>query len=86
MCKKGLSVRDLIKCINGSTPLTDKNRFPMPFIIEPDDAARRIRRGLDGRGFEITFPKRLSYVLKTLQRLPYALYFPLIRRIAGGRS
>lgn len=68
------------------TPLTDKNRFPMPFIIEADEAARRIRRGLDGGSFEITFPKRLSYVLKALQRLPYALYFPLIRRIAGGRS
>lgn len=67
------------------TPLTEKNRFPMPFIIDVDEAARRIRRGLEARRFEITFPRRLSYVLKTLQRLPYALYFPLIRRMAGGR-
>ncbi|MES1926342.1 SDR family NAD(P)-dependent oxidoreductase [Salinisphaera sp. T31B1] len=69
-----------------ATPLTAKNRFPMPFIIEPDEAARRIRRGLAARRFEITFPRRLSYMLKVLQRLPYAAYFPLIQRIAGRNS
>lgn len=64
------------------TPLTDKNRFPMPFIIEPEAAAIRIRRGLEAKRFEITFPRRLSYILKVLQRLPYAAYFPIIQRIA----
>ena len=64
------------------TPMTDKNRFPMPFMIDVEDAARRIRRGLAGKRFEITFPRRLSYTVKLLQRLPYALYFPIIRRIA----
>lgn len=64
------------------TPMTDKNRFPMPFMIEVEDAARRVRRGLEAKRFEITFPRRLSYMLKLMQRLPYALYFPIIRRIA----
>ncbi|GAB3680781.1 hypothetical protein GCM10028792_26120 [Salinisphaera aquimarina] len=68
------------------TPLTDKNRFPMPFIIEADDAARRIRKGLAAQRFEITFPRRLSYILKLLQRLPYAVYFPLIKCVAGRHS
>ena len=67
------------------TPLTDKNRFPMPFIIEPEAAAVRIRRGLEAKRFEITFPRRLSYILKVLQRLPYAAYFPIIQRIAGRK-
>ncbi|MES1941129.1 short-chain dehydrogenase/reductase SDR [Salinisphaera sp. T5B8] len=64
------------------TPMTEKNRFPMPFMVDADDAARRIRRGLAAKRFEITFPRRLSYILKLMQRLPYALYFPIIRRVA----
>ncbi len=64
------------------TPMTDKNQFPMPLMIDVEDAARRIRRGLTAKRFEITFPRRLSYTVKLLQRLPYALYFPIIRRIA----
>ncbi|MES1950037.1 short-chain dehydrogenase/reductase SDR [Salinisphaera sp. S4-8] len=64
------------------TPMTEKNRFPMPFMVDADEAARRIRRGLAAKRFEITFPRRLSYILKLMQRLPYALYFPIIRRVA----
>ena len=62
------------------TPLTDKNEFPMPFLMEPEAAAQRIVKGLDGRQFEVTFPRRFSYTLKLLRILPYALYFALVRR------
>ena len=62
------------------TPLTAKNEFPMPFLMEPEAAAQRIVRGLDGRQFEVTFPRRFSYTLKLLRILPYALYFALVRR------
>lgn len=68
------------------TPLTAKNRFPMPAMVTAEQAATRIRRGLERGRFEITFPRRLAYGLKLLQRLPYAVYFPLIRRIAGNMS
>ncbi|MFC6669178.1 SDR family NAD(P)-dependent oxidoreductase [Marinobacterium aestuariivivens] len=63
------------------TPLTDRNPFPMPFLLEPDDAARRILRGLERGGFEIAFPRRFVIWLKLLRLLPYRLYFPLVRRI-----
>lgn len=62
------------------TPLTDKNPFPMPFLMEPEDAAAALIRGLDGNGFEISFPKRFTWMLKFLRCLPYALYFPMISR------
>jgi short-subunit dehydrogenase len=62
------------------TPLTDKNEFPMPFLMEPEDAAQRIVKGLKGRSFEVTFPRRFSYMLKLLRVLPYWLYFPLVAR------
>jgi NADP-dependent 3-hydroxy acid dehydrogenase YdfG len=67
------------------TPLTDRNTFPMPFLIEADDAANRIVRGLRGTGFEITFPRRFTYILKLLRVLPYALFFPLVARGTRAR-
>jgi NAD(P)-dependent dehydrogenase (short-subunit alcohol dehydrogenase family) len=62
------------------TPLTDKNEFAMPFLIEADAAAARIAKGLQSSRFEITFPRRFTYMLKLLRCLPYRLYFPLVAR------
>jgi NAD(P)-dependent dehydrogenase (short-subunit alcohol dehydrogenase family) len=65
------------------TEATDKNEFPMPFIIPAAEAARRIADGLEKNGFEITFPRRFTYILKFGRVLPYSLYFPLARSIMG---
>lgn len=65
------------------TPLTDKNEFPMPFLMEPADAAERIWTGLHGNGFEIAFPRRFVWQLKFLQLLPAKLYFTLVRKATG---
>lgn len=65
------------------TPLTSNNEFKMPALLKPAEAAEAILREF-GRGvFEIHFPKRFSRVLKALRLLPYALYFPLVRRVTG---
>ena len=63
------------------TPLTDKNPFEMPALMEVEDAARALVRGLAGGGFEVTFPRRFTWVLKLIRLLPYRLYFPLMARI-----
>ena len=63
------------------TPLTDLNEFPMPFIMEVEDAAARIVKGLQGNSFEITFPRRFTWLLKTLKLLPYAVYLRLTRKL-----
>lgn len=55
------------------TPLTDKNTFSMPAIIEPEQAAQAIAQGLLSRGFEVHFPKKLTLSLKLLRWLPYTL-------------
>jgi NAD(P)-dependent dehydrogenase (short-subunit alcohol dehydrogenase family) len=65
------------------TPLTEQNPFPMPFLMEVEDAADRILRGLERRSFEITFPRRFTCALKLLRVLPYGLYFPLVHRATG---
>lgn len=65
------------------TPLTDRNEFPMPFLISAEQAAERIARGLAGSGFEIAFPTRFTLLMKLLRLLPYRLYFPLVARGTG---
>jgi short-subunit dehydrogenase len=63
------------------TPMTDQNRFSMPFLMEVDGAARSMRRGLASGRFEITFPKRFTWLVKGLRLLPIALYLRLTRRL-----
>lgn len=63
------------------SPLTDKNSFKMPFILEADDAASRIIKGLNSQSFEIHFPKRFTWWLKLLQFLPYKLYLKLAAKL-----
>ena len=62
------------------TPLTDKNDFPMPFLIGAELAADRIASGLRSSRFEIAFPRVFVGIMKLLQLLPYRLYFPLVGR------
>ena len=62
------------------TPLTDKNDFPMPFLMPVDKAVDQLYRGLLGNRFEITFPKRFTWMLKVLRLLPYAVYLPMMNR------
>ncbi|MDP2148014.1 MAG: SDR family NAD(P)-dependent oxidoreductase [Parvibaculum sp.] len=60
------------------TPATADNAFTMPALMQPEDAAKRIAQGLKSTSFEITFPRRFTYVLKALQFLPYPAYFALM--------
>ena len=54
------------------TPLTQKNDFPMPFLLSSDDAAKRIYRALAVGKLRLQFPRRLALSLKLLNLLPYA--------------
>ncbi len=64
------------------TPLTDKNKFPMPFLKTPQYAAEKIFNGLiKSSAFEIHFPKGLTLILKLLRILPYKLYLFLVDKL-----
>ena len=65
------------------TPLTDKNDFPMPFLISVEEAGRRIVDGLERGGFEIAFPRRMAWLLKAINMLPYSAYFWLVGKTTG---
>ena len=61
------------------TPMTSKNDFPMPFLMKPEDAARRTIAGLAKGKFEIAYPTRFVAILKLARVLPYKLFFWLIK-------
>ncbi len=63
-----------------ATPLTAQNEFPMPFLMQPDEAARRIIAGLLRRRFEIAFPRRFVAIIKLGRIMPNALYFWIVRK------
>jgi NAD(P)-dependent dehydrogenase (short-subunit alcohol dehydrogenase family) len=62
------------------TPLTARHTFRMPFLVEVDDAAERIVRGLEHGKHEIHFPAPLSWPLKVLRMAPAPIYAWLLRR------
>lgn len=66
------------------TPLTDKNDFPMPFLMEAAPAARAMLRGVQSGQREVHFPKRFTWIMKTFRVLPYPLYHWLVRRAVYG--
>lgn len=73
-----------VKLINPGfvrTPLTAKNKFKMPMMVEPEQAAVHIAEGLLARAFEIHFPRKFTLFLKFIQHLPYAVSLWLMRKI-----
>ena len=63
------------------TPLTSKNDFPMPFIIDSETAAKEIMKGIELKKFEISFPFRFVFIMKLLRLLPYWLYFKITKKL-----
>ncbi|MFD0916316.1 SDR family NAD(P)-dependent oxidoreductase [Pseudahrensia aquimaris] len=80
--RKGLTL-SLINPGFVKTPMTNKNDFPMPFIMEPDDAAEAMVSGLEREKFEVVFPWQLKWILKFMNILPYPLYFWITRKMVG---
>jgi NAD(P)-dependent dehydrogenase (short-subunit alcohol dehydrogenase family) len=65
------------------TPLTERNTFPMPFLMDAKEAADRICTGLASDRFEIAFPRRLAWLLKLARLLPYRAYFAAVGSATG---
>jgi NAD(P)-dependent dehydrogenase (short-subunit alcohol dehydrogenase family) len=65
------------------TPLTAQNRFHMPALLTPAQAAAEIVRGWECGRFEIHFPRRFTLPLKLLRLLPFRLHEALVKRWTG---
>lgn len=57
------------------TQLTDKNDFHMPFLMQPEDAAREVIEHMGTDDFKKSFPRAFSLVFRVSQFLPDWLYY-----------
>ncbi len=61
------------------TELTAGNRFPMPFMIEADEAARSMCDGFARERTEIVFPARMAVLMKASRFVPNRAWTALFR-------
>ncbi|MBT2972090.1 MAG: SDR family NAD(P)-dependent oxidoreductase [Candidatus Thiodiazotropha sp. (ex Ctena orbiculata)] len=64
------------------TRLTEQNDFHMPSLLSAEQAAAEIVKGIGQGHFEIHFPRRFTYWMKLLSRLPDSLRFLLLKKAA----
>ena len=74
-----------------TTRMTDRNRFPMPFKIPAEDAARRIADGIAKDKAEIVFPRPMTVLMKTVRLMPVRPFTAITAQMArrglhGGPS
>jgi len=68
------------------TEMTARNTFPMPFLIDADEAARTIADGLERGRLEIVFPWRMALVMKAARLVPVRAWAAIVapRRRPGS--
>jgi short-subunit dehydrogenase len=64
------------------TPLTAGRKKKLPFLLEVEDAARRIIRAVERRARTYAFPWQLASLVRVMRHMPGALY----DRIASNMS
>ena len=65
-----------------ATPLTQGNRFGMPFLLQPQDFAERAYRAIEAGASYRAIPWRMGVVAKLLRLLPN----PVFDRLFAGRQ
>ena len=68
------------------TPASEGIKDPMPFMVEEDDAARRIDRGIRRRARHVSFPLPLVAALNVSRLIPRCMYDPAVRRVTRERG
>jgi short-subunit dehydrogenase len=56
------------------TPMTAGRKKKLPFLLEPEDAARRIVRAVERRARTYAFPWQLASLVRVIKHLPDAVY------------
>ena len=63
-----------------ATPMTARNPYPMPFMLEADEAARRIARAIERRQRFCVVPWPMAIVGGVLRAMPRPVYDALFAR------
>ena len=64
------------------TPLTQRNRYSMPFLMQPEDFAEQAYRAIRAGASYRVIPWQMGVVAKLLRLLPN----PLFDRALAGRA
>lgn len=65
------------------TPMTDVNKFPMPFLVDVEKAAKIIISGLARNKSRIAFPLPMYFVVWLCSCLPPFIVDPIFARLPG---
>lgn len=68
------------------TPLTDKNDFPMPFLMTVEKAAEVILKKSSKRPLKISFPSRLHLLLQAMKVMPGLWYNTIATRMSRAQG
>ena len=62
------------------TPMTDVNKFPMPFIISAERAGKIIVKGIEKEKPEIVFPTPMAISMKLARLVPASIWPKLFKK------
>jgi short-subunit dehydrogenase len=68
------------------TRLTSENDFPMPWLMQPAEAARQVLRILGSKSRRFAFPWQLDWVLRLARLLPGLWYGPVMKQMMHKRG
>ncbi len=66
-----------------ATNMTAVNKFPMPFLMKAEKAAKIIRKELEKNKALIVFPKTMYFFIRLVNLLPLKFLIPLLASLPG---
>ncbi len=64
------------------TPMTAKNKHPMPFLMDADEAAQHVLRAIRLKRREYTFPWQMATLMGIVAKLPNALFDRISKKVS----
>ena len=61
--------------------MTEKNKKPMPLLLEADDAAERMGKAIVARRLEFSYPWASSSVMRLIQAFPNPLFDRIVQKL-----